>query len=78
MSERGNVTFTGVLEVIGKGFEKGLQWAGAYAVPVEKLVGLLFPAAAPELTVLADATGVIPAGQSEYFAHLECIDHHGA
>ena len=53
------MTFTGVLEAIGKGFEKGLQWAVTYAVPVEKLVGLLFPAAAPELTVLADATGLI-------------------
>ena len=58
-SERTKVTFTGVLEAIGKGFEKGLQWAVTYAVPVEKLVGLLFPAAAPELTVLADATGLI-------------------
>jgi len=53
------VTFTRVLEAIGKGFEKGLLWAVTYAVPVEKLVGLLFPAAAPELTVLADATGLI-------------------
>jgi len=53
------VTFTGVLEAIGKGFEKGLLWAVTYAVPVEKLVALLFPAAGPELTVLADATGLI-------------------
>jgi hypothetical protein len=58
-SERMDVTFTGVLEAIGKGFEKGLQWAVTYAVPTEKLVGLLFPTAAPELTVLADATGLI-------------------
>jgi hypothetical protein len=58
-SERINVKYRGVLEAIGKGFEKGLQWAVTYAVPVEKLVGLLFPAAAPELTVLADATGLI-------------------
>ena len=35
------MTFTGVLEAIGKGFEKGLQWAVEYAVPVEKLAGLL-------------------------------------
>jgi hypothetical protein len=54
-----NVIFTRVLEAIGKEFEKGLQWAVTYAVPVEKLVGLLFPAAAPEVTVLADATGLI-------------------
>jgi hypothetical protein len=53
------VTFIGVLEAIGKGFEKGLLWAVTYAVPVEKLAGLLFPAASPELTVLADATGLI-------------------
>jgi hypothetical protein len=54
-----NVTFTGVLETIGKGFEKGLTWAVQYAVPVEKLVALLFPAAAPEATVLAGATTLI-------------------
>ena len=53
------MTFTGVLEAIGKGFERGLQWAVTYEIPVEKLVGLLFPAVAPELTVLADATGLI-------------------
>jgi len=51
-----NVTFTSVLEAIGKGFEKGLQWAVTYAVPVEKLVGTLFPAAAPVATGIADAT----------------------
>ena len=54
-----NVTFRGVLEAIGKGFEKGLQWAVAYAVPVEKLVGLLFPAAAPATTAVADATTLV-------------------
>jgi hypothetical protein len=53
------VTFTGVLEAIGKGFEKGLQWAVTYAVPVEKLVGLLFPAAAPVATGIADATSLV-------------------
>lgn len=53
------MTFTGVLEAIGKGFEKGLAWAVKYAVPVEKLVALLFPAAAPEATTLADATTLI-------------------
>jgi hypothetical protein len=53
------VTFTGVLEEIGKGFEKGLQWAIAYAVPAEKLVGLLFPAVAPATTAVADATSLV-------------------
>jgi hypothetical protein len=53
------VTFTGVLTAIGKGFEKGLQWAVTYAVPVEKLVGTLFPAAAPLTTGIADATTLI-------------------
>ena len=53
------MTFTGVLEAIGKGFEKGLEWAVAYAVPVEKLVGLLFPAVAPATTMVADATSLI-------------------
>jgi hypothetical protein len=57
--ERENVTFTGVLEAIGKGFEKGLQWAVAYAVPVEKLTGLLFPAVAPATTAIADATSLV-------------------
>ena len=53
------MTFIGVLEAIGKGFEKGLAWAVEYAVPVEKLVALIFPAAAPEATTLADATTLI-------------------
>jgi hypothetical protein len=53
------VTFTSVLEAIGKGFEKGLQWAVAYTVPVEKLVGTLFPAAAPVTTGIADATSLV-------------------
>jgi hypothetical protein len=57
--ERTSVTFLGVLEAIGKGFEKGLQWAITYAVPVEKLVGLLFPALAPATTAVADATSLI-------------------
>jgi hypothetical protein len=54
-----NVTFTGVLEAIGKGFEKGLQWAVEYAVPVEKLAALLFPAIAPATSVVADATSLV-------------------
>jgi hypothetical protein len=53
------VTFTGVLEAIGKGFAKGLQWAVAYAVPAEKLVGLLFPGLAPAATAVADATSLV-------------------
>jgi len=53
------MSFTSVLETIGKGFEKGLKWAVEFAVPVEKLVGLLFPAAAPVAVGLADATSLI-------------------
>jgi hypothetical protein len=53
------MTFISVLETIGKGFEKGLKWAVTYAVPVERLVALLFPAAAPVAIELADATTLI-------------------
>ena len=53
------MTFTSVLEGIGKGFEKGLQWAVTYAVPAEKLVGTLFPAAAAVTTGIADATTLV-------------------
>ncbi len=53
------MTFTGVLAEIGKGFEKGLKWAVTYAVPVEKLVATLFPAAAPVAVGLADATSLV-------------------
>jgi hypothetical protein len=53
------MSFTSVLETIGKGFEKGLKWAVEYAVPVERLVGLLFPAAAPAAVGVADATSLI-------------------
>ena len=53
------MSFTGVLEAIGKDFAKGLKWAVQYALPVEKLVALLFPAAAPAATALADATTLI-------------------
>jgi hypothetical protein len=53
------VTFTSVLTAIGKGFEKGLQWAVTYAIPVEKLVGTLFPPAAPITTGIADATSLV-------------------
>lgn len=53
------MTFTGVLQTIGRDFEKGLAWAVKYAVPVERLVGLLFPAAGPAAAVVADATTLI-------------------
>jgi hypothetical protein len=53
------MTFVGVLEAIGKGFEKGLKWAVEYAVPVEKLVTLLFPTAGPVVNEVADATTLI-------------------
>lgn len=53
------MSFMGLLETIGKGFVKGLTWAVEYAVPVEKLVALLFPAAAPAATEVADATTLI-------------------
>jgi hypothetical protein len=53
------MSFMSLLETVGKGFEKGLKWAVTYAVPAEKLVALLFPAAAPAATELADATTLI-------------------
>ena len=53
------MSFIGVLEAIGKDFAKGLKWAVQYPVPVEKLVALLFPAAAPVATAVADATALI-------------------
>src|SRR5580693_1995917 len=55
----GWMSFLSVLEAVGTGFEKGLKWAVTYAVPVEKLVGLLFPAAAPVANEVADATSLI-------------------
>jgi hypothetical protein len=53
------MSFVSVLETVGKGFAKGLKWAVEYAVPVEKLVGLLFPLAAPIANEVADATSLI-------------------
>jgi len=53
------MSFVSVLETIGKDFEKGLKWAAEYALPVEKLVALLFPAAAPVAGEVADATSLI-------------------
>lgn len=51
--------FINVLEEIGKGFEKGLTWAVQYAVPVAKLVSLLFPSVAPEALGVANATQLV-------------------
>lgn len=53
------MSFLSVLEQVGKDFEKGLKWAVEYAVPVEKLVALLFPQAAPAVVAIADATSLI-------------------
>ncbi len=53
------MSFISVLETIGKGFEKGLKWALTYAVPVEKLVALLFPAAAPVAQEVIDAATLV-------------------
>ena len=53
------MSFTSVLTTIGKDFAKGLTWAVQYAVPVEKLVALLFPTAAAAATTVADATTLI-------------------
>lgn len=53
------MSFISVLTAIGKAFEKGLLWAVQYAVPVEKLVALIFPAAAPAAIGVADATTLI-------------------
>lgn len=53
------MSFLAVLEEVGKDFEKGLVWAVKYAVPVEKLVALLFPQAAPAVAAVADATTLI-------------------
>jgi hypothetical protein len=53
------MSFVSVLETIGKGFEKGLKWAVEYSIPVERLAGLLFPAAAPVANEVADATSLI-------------------
>lgn len=53
------MTFLGVLEAIGKGFAKGLHWAVTYAVPVEKLVATLFPATAPAVAGIANATALV-------------------
>jgi hypothetical protein len=53
------MTFISVLEEIGKGFQKGLQWAVTYSIPAEKIAGLLFPGIAPATTAIADATALV-------------------
>jgi hypothetical protein len=53
------MSFLGVLEAIGKDFAKGLKFALTYAVPVESLVALLFPASAPVMSAAEDATTLI-------------------
>lgn len=53
------MSFSSLLKTVGKDFEKGLKWAVEYAVPVEKLVAILFPAAAPVVAGIADATSLI-------------------
>ena len=53
------MSFVSVLEAVGKGFKKGLKWALSYGVPVERLVALLFPAAAPAVAEIASATSLI-------------------
>jgi hypothetical protein len=53
------MSFSSVLKTVGKDFAKGLKWAVEYAVPVEKLAALLFPAIAPVADGVADATSLI-------------------
>lgn len=53
------MSFSGVLQTIGRDFAKGLKFAVQYAVPVEKLAALLFPTAGPALNTLVDATTLI-------------------
>ncbi len=53
------MSFTGVLKAVGKDFAKGLKWAMQYALPVEKLVALLFPGTAATVGVLENATTLI-------------------
>jgi hypothetical protein len=54
-----SMSFGGFLKAAGLAFMKGLGWAVQYAIPVEKLVALLFPAAAPAALGIATATGLI-------------------
>lgn len=51
--------FVSLLEAAGKDFLKGLEFVIKYSIPVEKIVGLLFPAAAPVAQSVVDATTLI-------------------
>ncbi len=53
------MSFTSVLQSIGKDFAKGLKFAVTYAVPAEKLTALLFPSSAPALAGVVSATTLI-------------------
>ncbi len=53
------MSFIGVLETIGKGFAKGLSWAVTYAVPAERLAGVIFPEFQPAAASVAAATTLI-------------------
>jgi hypothetical protein len=53
------MSFISVLEDVGKGFMKGLNWAVSYAIPVEKLVALLFPQVQPVAAGVVSATTLI-------------------
>lgn len=59
------MSFRSVLEAIGKDFAKGLKFALTYAIPVESLAALLFPASAPVMSAAEDATTLI---QNSVFA----------
>jgi hypothetical protein len=48
-----------VLKALGQDFAKGLNFAVSYSVPVEKLIGVLYPAAAPATTEIAAATTLV-------------------
>ena len=51
--------FVSLLEAIGKDFMKGLNWAVTYAIPIEKLVALIFPAASPAAVATGTALSLI-------------------
>lgn len=51
--------FVGLLETLGKDFEKGLVEAVKYLPAVGSLVSLIFPASAATVTTVTDATTLI-------------------
>lgn len=53
------MSFLSVLKAIGQDFEKGLAWAVKYAIPVETLVGILYPPAIPVLAPVITATELL-------------------